>query len=97
MKNIAIAFGAAMLLMACNSTEKKEAAPAAQEETKAAPAYTAASLSYGKDPVCAMDMDKDEMIADTAHFDGKVFGFCATGCKEEFKKDPAKYISEANI
>jgi YHS domain-containing protein len=93
MKNIVTAFGAAMLLMACNTTEKKDAP--VETEAKKAPVHTAASLGYAKDPVCGMDMDKDDMIADTAQYEGKIYGFCATGCKDEFKKDPAKYISEA--
>jgi YHS domain-containing protein len=36
-------------------------------------------------------------ITDTAHYEGKVIGFCATGCKEEFLKDPKASIAAAEM
>ncbi len=44
-----------------------------------------------KDPICQMPVGAG--VADTAHYDGKVFGFCSSGCKDEFKKDPAKHLA----
>jgi len=30
-------------------------------------------------------------IGDTAVYEGKVYGFCGTGCKDEFVKSPTQY------
>ncbi len=44
-----------------------------------------------KDFVCGMPVRAG--IADTVHYNGKVYGFCSTGCKDEFKKNPASYLA----
>ncbi len=44
-----------------------------------------------KDLVCGMPVRAG--IEDTAHYKGKVYGFCATECKDEFKKDPEAYVA----
>lgn len=33
-------------------------------------------------------------VGDTAHYKGKVYGFCSTECKNEFKRDPESYIAK---
>ena len=45
-----------------------------------------------KDFVCGMPVSAG--VADTAHYNGKVYGFCAIGCKDEFKKNPSAYVSK---
>ncbi len=45
-----------------------------------------------KDFVCGMPITAG--IADTVHYNGKVYGFCSTGCKDEFLKNPSAYISK---
>jgi len=45
-----------------------------------------------KDFVCGMPITAG--IADTAHYNGKVYGFCSKGCKDEFLKTPVSYISK---
>jgi putative intracellular protease/amidase/YHS domain-containing protein len=45
-----------------------------------------------KDFVCGMPVKAG--IADTANYKGKVYGFCSTGCKDEFKKNPSAYVSK---
>lgn len=42
------------------------------------------------DLVCGMPVTAG--IEDTLHYKGKLYGFCATGCKEEFLKDPKRYL-----
>lgn len=49
-----------------------------------------AILASKIDPVCEMDVSAG--VADTATYQGKVYGFCGTGCKEEFVKKPTDYI-----
>lgn len=43
------------------------------------------------DPVCGMQIDKDEAVASLEHM-GKTFYFCAEGCKKQFEENPEKYM-----
>ncbi|MDP6511455.1 MAG: YHS domain-containing protein [Dehalococcoidia bacterium] len=45
-----------------------------------------------KDLVCDMDVDPKTAAASYEH-QGKMYHFCAPGCKAAFAKDPEKYIS----
>ncbi|MCP8304645.1 MAG: YHS domain-containing protein [archaeon] len=51
-----------------------------------------------KDPVCGMDVDekkakyKTEYLSDEGETYFKTYYFCSEHCKEEFEKDPKKYI-----
>ncbi|MDI6830134.1 MAG: heavy metal translocating P-type ATPase [Actinomycetota bacterium] len=51
---------------------------------------------FGKttDPVCGMKIDRKKAAA-TSEYDGKTIYFCSLACKEEFDRDPEKYISRA--
>lgn len=46
-----------------------------------------------KDPVCGMEIEKSEAAA-TYKYGGKTYYFCAPGCKQEFEKEPEKYLSK---
>lgn len=46
-----------------------------------------------KDPVCNMEVDEKKAAA-TSVYKGKVYYFCAKGCKERFDKDPEKFITK---
>jgi YHS domain-containing protein len=48
-----------------------------------------------KDPTCGMPVTAG--ISDTAHYDNKVLGFCSTGCKEEFLKNPKANMAAAEM
>ena len=50
-------------------------------------------LSVKVDPVCGMSMEQTP-IADTLTYNGKLYGFCHTGCKDDFKKDPEGYLAK---
>jgi YHS domain-containing protein len=52
-----------------------------------------ASLSSKTDPVCTMTLKQGE-VADTLTYQGKLYGFCGTGCKEEFIKNPGQYLNQ---
>jgi YHS domain-containing protein len=43
------------------------------------------------DLVCRMPLTAG--VGDTAHYSGKVYGFCSKGCKEKFVKSPAEYLA----
>jgi YHS domain-containing protein len=47
-----------------------------------------------KDPVCGMDVDEQSAAA-TAEYQGKIYYFCAPGCKKAFEKEPEKYVHAA--
>jgi len=49
-------------------------------------------LKEYKDPVCGM-MVSAKTAADNFKYKGKVFFFCARGCKEKFIKEPKKYLT----
>lgn len=44
-----------------------------------------------KDPVCGMEIDTKE-AAGKSTYKGKTYYFCAVSEKEQFEKDPAKYV-----
>lgn len=46
------------------------------------------------DPICGMKTEGH--VSDTIQYEGKIYGFCSTGCKEEFAKSPEQYLSKLN-
>ena len=45
------------------------------------------------DPVCGMEVDPAKAAA-TYEYQGKIYYFCAPGCKTAFEKEPEKYLSQ---
>ncbi|MEE8330052.1 MAG: YHS domain-containing protein [Thermodesulfovibrionia bacterium] len=45
------------------------------------------------DPVCLMSVDENKAAA-TSAWEGKIYYFCAVGCKETFDKEPEKYVEQ---
>ncbi len=43
------------------------------------------------DPVCGMEVDEKSAAA-KLEYKGKIYYFCAPGCKVAFEKDPEKYV-----
>jgi YHS domain-containing protein len=75
-------------LIACGQ-QPKTPADASQTNTPAPAAY---ALANTVDPICEMTVDNT--VEDTAHYNGKIYGFCGAHCKESFKEDPVKYVKE---
>jgi YHS domain-containing protein len=44
------------------------------------------------DPVCGMSTA--EHLSDTIQYNGKIYGFCSETCKNEFAKNPEKYLKK---
>ncbi|MCU7617872.1 YHS domain-containing protein [Chryseobacterium sp. PBS4-4] len=44
------------------------------------------------DPICKMETAG--FTKDTTVYKNKVYGFCSAYCKDEFKKDPEKYVQQ---
>jgi YHS domain-containing protein len=47
-----------------------------------------------QDPVCKMNVDESAAAA-TTEYKGKIYYFCAEGCKETFEKEPDKFVEES--
>ncbi len=83
---LAICFSA---FVACNnaSTEQKVATDTTNASTMAEPVgidTVGLKFSSKEDPICGMPVAGG--IADTATVNGKLYGFCAKECKDEFLK-----------
>lgn len=76
------AFLGLALLSACKQNKAKS------PETAAATFQLANTI----DPIC--DMKVDNTVEDTAHYHGKIYGFCSSSCKESFQAEPTKYVKE---
>lgn len=90
------AFASLLLLASCTTNPKgPEQLPVPPEVTEHETLGINISpdlLASKKDPVCNMPVSGG--IADTASYEGKLYGFCATGCKEAFVKKPADYLKQ---
>jgi len=49
--------------------------------------------AIAKDPVCGMDVDMNTAPA-KSEYKGKMYYFCAPGCKTQFDKDPERYMGK---
>ena len=45
------------------------------------------------DPVCGMEIDP-KTAAGKSEYQGQTYYFCSLGCKKDFDKDPAKFVSD---
>lgn len=89
-----------MSLVACGGTQQEQAPTtdsimAVQQDSTAAPAYTAEMVDNKKDPTCGMPVTAG--ISDTAHYENKVLGFCSPECKNEFVKNPKASLAAAEM
>lgn len=89
---IIIFTAAGLILSACGGDMKGETKSLAPVPKKII-AIQVASLASKTDLVCGMPLKQGE-VADTALYQGKVYGFCGTGCKDDFLKAPGQYLSQ---
>ena len=83
----------ALALGACNhKTETTTETTSAVTEPKK-PEIKLADLATNKDFVCGMPLEEGG-IADTASFEGKLYGFCSTECKDSFALKPSSYLAQ---
>lgn len=94
-KNMAflMALCTAAVLTGCNQKANETTNTTAAEPADKKINITVAQLATNKDLYCGMEV-QDGGIADTAVYDGKIYGFCSSECKAEVAKDPAKYITQ---
>lgn len=55
----------------------------------------AAALAAPKKAECAVCREGEEAVKATAKHEGQEYYFCSTGCRDQFVKDPAKFIRTA--
>ena len=100
MKKVILFLAIVVFLAACNNTDKttgiqentiSDSSIMLVKEKDSLSIYTAEMLDSKKDHVCGMPVSAG--ISDTAHFNAKVYGFCSKECKDEFVKEPDKYLS----
>jgi len=100
MKNISLLISfltIALFIISCsNHKAKKNTESNVASVTNADTAkFTLAMVDNKRDPSCGMPVAAG--IGDTAHYKGKVLGFCSKECKDEFLKDPEKNITAADL
>ncbi|MDO8734065.1 MAG: YHS domain-containing protein [Elusimicrobiota bacterium] len=49
-----------------------------------------------KDPVCGMQV-KPESTKGTTEYKSEIYYFCTEYCKEEFERNPNKYLKKKNL
>ncbi|MGA9407073.1 MAG: YHS domain-containing protein [Bacteroidota bacterium] len=80
-----------VMTTACNQQNKstiQETASASHGEKEA---FKGVKFDNTNDLVCGMPLTAG--VGDTAHYNGKVYGFCSKGCKDKFVKSPADYVA----
>lgn len=81
---------ATLMFASCNNTASTEEKTVAESPQRIE--IPISELASPKDLVCGMDVTV-ETLEDTTTYDGKVYAFCNTGCKEEFLKNPTSYLT----
>lgn len=85
-----------ILLAACNRHSQKETTIVNAKDTAiaVAPSNQFANVTFAstKDLNCRMPLSAG--IEDTAHYKGKIYGFCSTECKDGFLKNPEAEIAK---
>lgn len=79
-------------LLSCN---KKETNTVKETTSVIDPKNPLNKLKYDNkiDFYCKMDITKYG-VSDTTHYKGKLYGFCAKMCKDEFLKNPEMYLAK---
>jgi len=57
------------------------------------PALTPKEITMAVDPVCKMTVEPARAAAQSS-YRGQTYYFCAVGCKQQFDKEPEKYLSK---
>lgn len=80
-------------VVACNQPANKRETPEKGTVAKDTVTMRLKDLTFAvkKDLVCGMSVSAG--ISDTALYKGKLYGFCSNECKDDFLKDPPKYLA----
>lgn len=92
-KAILVTLVLGFIVISCNEKKEMEVQKADEEMMSSAQGLDV-KVDNKFDPICGMETAGH--VADTIHYAGKVYGFCNTGCKEEFSKNPDQYLDKLN-
>lgn len=67
-------------------------AKAKMEAAKPVHKFAGVPFAVQKDLSCGMPLAAG--LEDTAHYQGKIYGFCSVECKATFLKDPQRYLAK---
>ena len=90
----AMLFAQTLIACADNKQKTEEAVSVEKKDTMQVTtevSYKDVVFDSKKDLVCGMPVTAG--VSDTAHYEGKVYGFCAKECKDEFVKSPKQYLT----
>jgi len=84
-----------MVLFACNNRNNAKASETTPKDstTAAAPQAGFAGIEFASKMDLACGMLLTAGIQDTAHYKGKIYGFCSTDCKNDFLKTPEAFLA----
>jgi YHS domain-containing protein len=86
-----------LMIGSCSKEKSERQQTEVTNDTSNAMYISADMLTYSQDVMCGMDLH-NHTIADTAIYEGQLYGFCSDYCKSKFKEDPkaalAKYENE---
>ncbi|MBS1512412.1 MAG: YHS domain-containing protein [Bacteroidetes bacterium] len=83
--------------ISCNNQSKTEPAAADKKmdnmpsKTDTTNKFAGLTFDSPKDLSCGMPVTAG--VEDTAHYKGKVYGFCSAECKADFMKDPEAHLA----
>lgn len=85
-----------MLFAACTSHSQQETSLDNTKDSlptvSAADKFKNIDFASTRDLGCGMPLSAG--IEDTAHYKGKIYGFCSAECKEDFLKDPEAHLAK---
>ena len=85
----------ALFLTSCGYSKNGKNEAAEKSNTTSEKTYPVSLVNNKKDPTCGMPVTAG--ISDTAHYEKYVIGFCASGCKDVFLKNPKANIAAAEL
>lgn len=81
-----------MTIFSCKENSKEIEVKKADDKMMHATHNLDVKVDNKIDPIC--EMETASHVSDTIHYGDKVYGFCSSGCKEEFAKNPEQYLSK---
>ncbi len=89
MKKLSLGMVGVILLWACQPAPNKNQCMH-EEAARNKDSFTDVAFANSVDFICNMQLA--EGISDTAHYKGKIYGFCSKGCKRDFSLHPENYL-----
>ncbi|MFL5745627.1 MAG: YHS domain-containing protein [Niastella sp.] len=92
--NVLFALLLVTVLLACNNSNHPKAVETTHKDpTMATPKKPFDGVEFASKMDLACGMLLTAGIQDTAHYKGKVYGFCSKECKSDFLKTPEAFLA----